>query len=161
MAQRHASPDSTIERKFSREHRILVGKHFQAVFANRQRLHGQFFSFHLLPNQCDFFRLGLAVSKKVSKKAVDRNRIKRVTRDSFRHFQAKIQLSISQEAGGISLIDIVVVAKPAAARGDNNELRKELSYFWKKITNRIAAIKDSEDTQVMSVDKPKDQVKDS
>jgi ribonuclease P protein component len=50
-------------------------------------------------------RLGLAVSRKVDKRAVGRNRIKRVLRDCFRHCRGL--------AGG----DYVVVARVGAANG--------------------------------------------
>lgn len=57
-------------------------------------------------------RLGLAVSRKVDKRAVGRNRIKRVLRDAFRLMQPQL-------APG----SYVVVARPAAAQADNPALR--------------------------------------
>lgn len=64
----------------------------------------------LLPGQTAA-RLGFAVSRKVDKRAVGRNRIKRVLRETFRQVRGHL-------AGG----DIVVVARPAASTLDNAAL---------------------------------------
>jgi len=86
-----------------------------------------------MPNSLRHHRLGMAVSRKVSKKAVERSRIKRQLRDSFRHFQAL------QKAKGADLpgIDFVAVAKPAAGTADNNTLRREIDSLWKRATRRV------------------------
>lgn len=60
----------------------------------------------------DASRLGLAVSRKVDPRAVGRNRIKRVLRDTFRLHRARL-------AAG----DYVVVARPGASRCSGDELR--------------------------------------
>jgi len=116
---------------FRRHHRILQAGHFKAVFAHRKRQHGRYFSIHLLPNDVDYHRLGLAVSRKVSKHAVERNRIKRQVRDAFRHFQ----LTSSDETGVKGKLDMVVVAKPAAAGAEASFLRQELDKMWTKAVN--------------------------
>jgi len=117
--------------EFRRHHRILQAGQFNAVFANLKRLHGKFFSLHLLVNGVEHHRLGLAVSRKVSKRAVDRNRIKRQVRDAFRHFQ--VRESAGKEKG--RKLDMVIVAKPAAAEADAQQLRQELEKMWAKAVN--------------------------
>jgi ribonuclease P protein component len=117
--------------EFRRHHRILQAGQFNAVFANLKRLHGRFFSLHLLVNEVDHHRLGLAVSRKVSKRAVDRNRIKRQVRDAFRHFQARD--SAGKDKG--NKLDMVIVAKPPAADADTQLLRRELEKMWTKAVN--------------------------
>jgi len=69
--------------------------------------------------------LGLAVSKRVDKRAVGRNRIKRVIRESFRHHQ-------SQLTG----LDLVVIARAGAARADKAELSAALATLWQRLTPR-------------------------
>ncbi len=120
---------------FRRRCRILDGKQFKAVFDYRLRLHGKSFSYHLRPNSEDFHRLGLAVSKKVSKKAVQRNRIKRQIRESFRYF-----LLAAKQQGIETGIDFVVVAKPSAGITENRELRDELDHFWIKARDKCAKL---------------------
>lgn len=66
-------------------------------------------------------RLGLAVSKKVDKRAVGRNRIKRVLRDATRHLR-------SQVACG----DFVVVARAAAKTASNDEIRQSFERLLRR-----------------------------
>lgn len=84
---------------------------------------------HVAPNGLTYPRLGIAVSRRVSKKAVIRNRIKRQIRESFR---------LCRQALGD--IDYVVVAKAPAADRPGPELRCELDRLWqqaqKKCENR-------------------------
>jgi ribonuclease P protein component len=74
------------------------------------------------PNELDRWRLGLAVSKKVCARASDRNRLKRVIRESFRRLQEPL---VAQ--GGI---DIVVLPKKDAATMSNTALRNALEQHW-------------------------------
>lgn len=76
---------------------------------------------HVAPNGLTHPRLGIAVSRRVSRKAVVRNRIKRQIRESFR---------IRRQALGE--IDYVVVAKTPAADRPGPELRGELERLWSK-----------------------------
>ncbi len=64
-------------------------------------------------------RLGLAVSRKVSPRAVVRNRIKRLIRESFRQSKQKL--------GGL---DIVIVARPQASKADVTDMGKSLQILW-------------------------------
>ena len=67
-------------------------------------------------------RLGLAVSRKVSKRAVERNRIKRVIRESFR---------VRRES--LPALDVLVIARISAASADNTVLRDDLEHAWQKL----------------------------
>ena|GEM_PF-4508764 len=65
-------------------------------------------------------RLGIAVTKKVLRRAVDRNRFKRIIRDAFRLVRARIQLSANN-----SPFDIVVVARRDVLDAPAQKLRAE------------------------------------
>lgn len=67
-------------------------------------------------------RLGQAVSRRVSKRAVERNRIKRLVRESFRHARADLPC-----------VDILVIARPAAAGVASPELLAELRQLFKRV----------------------------
>lgn len=67
----------------------------------------------------------MAIARKKVRRAVDRNRIKRIVRESFRHRR--------QQLHGL---DVVVLARPDAATASNADLSKALDGLWL----RIAAI---------------------
>jgi ribonuclease P protein component len=67
-------------------------------------------------------RLGLVVSRRVSTKAVTRNRIKRLVRESFR-------LALPE----LDSLDIVVVARSATATETAATIRTSLTRHWKKV----------------------------
>lgn len=109
---------------FSRGLRLVDGKQFSAVFEHKRRLHGAHFNIHVAPNGLCHARIGLAVSRRVSKKAVERNRVKRIIRESFRHHQHQL-----------GAVDYVVIAKVGAAEPaavPNRALRSELDDSWGK-----------------------------
>ena len=65
----------------------------------------------------------MAISKKHCRKATERNRIKRVVRESFRTNQ--------QQLAGL---DIVVINQSAAAMADNGAMRASLEQHWHRCT---------------------------
>ena len=64
-------------------------------------------------------RLGLAISKRNIRQASDRNRIKRLVRESFRRNKADL-------AG----LDFVVMARTAAIQADHETLFRSLQKHW-------------------------------
>lgn len=80
------------------------------------------FSIQTQPNTLGQVRLGITVSRRVSRRAVDRNRIKRRIRESFRHARV-----------GFGSIDIVVVARPMARVAKPEHLEESLDRHWKSI----------------------------
>lgn len=63
--------------------------------------------------------MGIAVSKRVAKRAVDRNRLKRIIRESFRRSPVR---SLA--------VDLVILAKAAATAAPNDKLHKALERRW-------------------------------
>ncbi len=108
-----------------RQCKLLNGAEFGAVFSHRKSIHGKYFRVHVLGNDLSRARVGLAVSKRVSKKAVQRNRIKRQIRESFRLHSFEL-----------SEIDFVVVAKVGCAEQENQKLRVELDGLWYKASKK-------------------------
>jgi len=82
------------------------------VFAEGRRHRSPHFTFVFAPGP-GRPRLGLAVGRRASPRAVVRNRIKRIARESFR---------LSSPAH----FDVVVVARPGLERVPRTELRAEL-----------------------------------
>ena len=102
--------------------RIRNGADFKACFAARQRLSGRYFLLQWRASDGTRPRLGLAVSRRVDRRAVVRNRIKRLTRESFRAAQPLLPPC-----------DLVLVAKPEAAKASNAALCADLLALWKRL----------------------------
>lgn len=105
--------------------RLLRGSEFQAVLRQRCSLRDGFFTVYAKPNGLAHARIGIAVSRKISPRAVVRNRIKRQVREMFR-------LNQQQLTG----LDLVVVAQPGAATQENAPLRTALMRHWEGITGK-------------------------
>lgn len=76
-------------------------------------------------NQQTYPRLGLAIAKKHIRQAVDRNRIKRLIRESFRHNQVLL-----------SGLDIVVLARKGVDNTSNEIITDALTKHWKVLNQR-------------------------
>jgi ribonuclease P protein component len=113
---------------FRRRQRLLDGADFRRVFqqADPPRSSDAYLTLLARPdNGLDHPRLGLAIGRKVTLRAVGRNRIKRLARESFRAEQASLPS-----------VDIVVLARPAAAAADNATLWASLARNWKRLRQR-------------------------
>jgi ribonuclease P protein component len=115
--------------KFNRESRLLTPGHFQAVFSKPIRFGSRHFTLLITPKDTSTSqnknRLGLAIAKKRVKLAVQRNRIKRQVRESFRLNQHNLPA-----------IDIVVMVKSGIDQLDNKAVNQELEKIWRKIIQR-------------------------
>jgi ribonuclease P protein component len=107
--------------RFRRSDRLRQPKEFQHCFTHGVRVNGRCFRLHVVFATAP--RLGLAVSRKVDTSAVVRNRIKRVTRESFR-----------QQRADLPAADFVFVAKREAASATAAELRADLASLWRRAT---------------------------
>lgn len=112
---------------FPRILRLTQPKQYQQVFKTGRRSRHSYMGVMAIPNDLGHFRLGLAVSRKVSKKAVVRNRIKRVARELFRRQQTQL-----------AALDFVIVAYPSAARATSAELREALWQMSQKMCQLCA-----------------------
>ena len=108
---------------FPREARLLAPPQFRAVFANGEKFVSRGFVVIAAPSTAGRSRLGLALAKRRLKRAVDRNRVKRVVRESFRCHQH-----------GLASVDIVILARSRTGYMTNAELFDQLSRLWSKIT---------------------------
>ncbi|VAW97281.1 Ribonuclease P protein component [hydrothermal vent metagenome] len=111
---------------FSRQQRLLRPDQFKRVFKKSIRVNDAHFSILGQLNQKDSARLGLAIAKKHIKKAVGRNRIKRLVRESFRHHQELL-------AG----VDIVVTCRSDASRLTNQVIHERLIQHWHNLVTKL------------------------
>jgi len=75
---------------FERSARLVDAASYEKVFKRHKRLTNRYWIMLGHRNGSDQSRLGLAIAKKRAKRAVDRNRIKRVARESFRHTRVRV-----------------------------------------------------------------------
>lgn len=112
-----------VSQDFSREKRLLTPRHFKAVFDSPTgKVPGKNLLILARENGLDHPRLGLVIGKKSVKLAVQRNRLKRLMRDSFRLNQHLL-------AG----LDIVVVARKGLGEIENPELHQHFGKLWKRL----------------------------
>ena len=109
---RPAAIRTAMDRRLPRQARVRVRADFDRVFGEGRRTGTPLLALHLLRDGQPA-RLGLAVSRKVDRRAVGRNRIKRALREEFRALRAALPAAA-----------YVVVARPAAATASRTALRE-------------------------------------
>lgn len=117
-----------MSRDFGREKRLLTPRQFKAVFDSPSgKVPGRNVLLLARENDLQHPRLGLVIGKKSVKLSVERNRIKRQIRETFRHHQLEL-------AGW----DIVIIARKGLADLDNPELAKQFAKLWKRLSRNPA-----------------------
>ena len=112
---------------FTPEQRLHTAAEFGRVFADPARSTDRFFTILARPGGRATARLGLTISRRAAKRAVDRNRLKRLARNTFR-----LQRNLPPW-------DFVVLAKPGAAEADKPSLRASLEQHFVRLRNVAAA----------------------
>ncbi|WP_091644773.1 ribonuclease P protein component [Aquisalimonas asiatica] len=110
---------------FPRAARLLTPHDFGRVFAGADRVSDRYFTVLFRVSDRSTARLGLAVGRKAASRAVDRNRIKRIARDSFRHQRASLPP-----------VDVVLMARPAARHASRVDLHGALANLWQRLVKR-------------------------
>lgn len=111
---------------FGKQRRLLNARAYKAVFDNAQiKVSTQQILMLARPNGLPYSRLGLVIAKKNVRLATERNRIKRVIRESFR-------LLPSQAI----YLDTVVLARRGIDRLDNKELFTMIDKLWRQQLKR-------------------------
>ena len=110
------------------QRRLRRKSDFEAAYARGRRFGNGFFAVTARPNDIGGPRLGLAVSVKNAGNSVERNRIRRTIRESFRLHQHDLPP-----------VDLVVSARARAREVAGEELRTSLALLWKKVTEQCAA----------------------
>ena len=113
---------------FLKSQRLLTSTEFQALRGTRLTVSDA--NILLLAKKNDNNpRLGLTISKRNVKHAAARNRIKRLSRESFRH-----------HATQLPNLDIVLLARPGAAQLTNSELRQCIDSLWPQLAKRAQSV---------------------
>jgi len=113
---------------FPRELRLLNAKAYKQVFAGSSRFGNRHITILAAENGLVHPRLGMAVSKKCAKRAVDRNRLKRLVRENFRQNQHKLPA-----------VDLVVMFRPTVLTLNNALVREQIELQWRFIRKKIGS----------------------
>jgi ribonuclease P protein component len=109
-----------VSRDFGREKRLLTPSQFKAVFDSPDgKLPGRNVLLLVRENQLPHPRIGLVIGKKSVKLSVERNRIKRQLRETFRLHQ--------MELTGWDIAEL-----------DNPELAKQFAKLWRRLARTPA-----------------------
>lgn len=130
---------------FSKELRLLQAKDYKSVFDHAPlKVSNKTVLFLARPNGENRARLGLVIAKKNVRTAVQRNRIKRIIRETFRHHQLILggscgKVDNNQDSnhpkGGI---DIVVLARRGLDQLDNQILAEQFTQLWKRLSKKAS-----------------------
>lgn len=108
---------------YSRKYRLATKDAVQSVFAAKPRkVSHQYLLILYTPNQLSYARLGIIAGKQHLRRAVDRNRVRRILRESFRQTKATL-------AG----LDLIVMIRSGCSKVDARTLRKDIDGLWQAI----------------------------
>ena len=110
---------------FPRSRRLRTAADYQRVFAAAAKSSDDCLTVLARANGGESPRLGLAIAKRHVKRASDRNRLKRLSREAFRLAQHEL-------AG----VDFIVMARSAAIQADNELLSRSLQRHWACLVNQ-------------------------
>ena len=114
---------------FNKAQRLLNAADFSQVFDNnRVKVANSSLLILAMPTNGGHSRLGMVIAKKNIAKAVHRNRLKRIVRDTFRQRQFKVPL------------DIVFLARKGAAGLCSKKLTQLLNKSWDRLDDRSQSL---------------------
>jgi len=110
-------------------HRLLNARDFQAVFDSPlYKVAQPPFLMLIRPNSAECPRIGLVFARKKVRLAVERNRLKRLVRESFRLHQH-----------GLPAVDVVFIARQGIDDLDNAAFLSALDKAWHLLVRRYRA----------------------
>lgn len=104
------------------ENRLKKKKEFEAVFKGGRTLKGKSVFLRYLVNGTDKTKIGFVVSKKISKLAVERNKVKRRMREIVRFNKKNVRDGLS----------IIIIALPRIKEMKYEEIREDLGNLLNK-----------------------------
>lgn len=99
----------------AKQHRLVKQKDFERVFKQGRSYYTKLLGAKLLANQA-VNRFGIVISTKISKKATERNRLKRQIRQALRELDKKLKPGF----------DLVIMALPGFFNQEYGDVKGEL-----------------------------------
>jgi ribonuclease P protein component len=119
--------------RLARQAKIVKTDDFSSVFNLRKRIASPHLVMRYRLNESNMARLGLIVSKKTAKLAVQRNYMRRVLRELFRLNQHNLPV-----------IDLVIQVQKPFQKPDFILIKQEFESLLLKLSAKIVSIKDSQ-----------------
>jgi ribonuclease P protein component len=110
--------------RFPRQKRILSSQEYGNVFKTGNKLYSNGFVLFYKNNDLDIARLGLAIGKKHIPTAVARNRIKRISRETFRQHP---------ELTSYDLVIVVRSGTKSTKKPGHHEIRCSINELWQRL----------------------------
>lgn len=124
---------------FPKSHRLLRPADYGKVFDDVQlKVPHKNFLILATPNNLGHARVGLIFAKKNLKLAVQRNRIKRQVRETFRH-----QTELPP-------VDIIVLGRQGLAAMDCEAVRSSLNSLWHRLAKKYSRLPSPQPAELLS-----------
>jgi ribonuclease P protein component len=121
---------------FPSRYKLHESREFDAVFkGSKYRMSCKEILVLGIENELGYSRLGMVVGKKSAAKSIQRSRIKRVVRESFRRLCNQDQSIDSEQIG----VDIVIVTRFGVAKLNNQQLARILARNWLSLFSKVSA----------------------
>lgn len=101
---------------FSKKQRLCKQKEIEAVFKGKISAYNQLFGLKVIHNSLAYSRYTVIISTKVSKLAVERNRIKRIVKNTLKKYDSEIKKPI----------DCVIITLKSAKDSKSIEIDKAI-----------------------------------
>lgn len=111
--------------RFTKQAKIVKTDDFSSVFNLRKRIANKHLVMRYRLNEAGTARLGLIVSKKTAKLAVQRNYMRRVLRELFRLNRHRLPV-----------VDLVIQVQKTFEKPDFFEIKQEFEYLIQKLVTK-------------------------
>jgi ribonuclease P protein component len=115
-----------MDEKFSRQYRLVSKQDFRAAFIKPHKIARKNLIVLYKSNQKSLARLGIVISKKYARRAVDRNLLRRVIRESFR-----------QQKEALKGLDLIVLLRTECTPLDKKALRDDIGSLWQTLQAKL------------------------
>ncbi|MDD4901000.1 MAG: ribonuclease P protein component [Patescibacteria group bacterium] len=106
----------------ARPQRLVKQKGFEKIFKQGRACYTQLLGVRVLASQVDFNRFGIVVSTKISKKAVERNKLKRRIRRALQELNKNLVVGF----------DAIIIALPGLLNENYRTVADELKKIFVK-----------------------------
>ena len=110
---------------FPRQSRLLKADDYRRVFSSNFRISDANLTILVGKAESASPRIGFAIAKKQVRRAVDRNRLKRIFRESFRRWRDRLPAH-----------DMVVMVKKNILLVDPSDFQRDLDNHWNSIIKK-------------------------